>query len=99
MGHITDITEDPSTGTIYVAGFRMPVIPSESEIQNVAILQRVPFYEPCFATIPYDSPGPVEAICLTDVSPDSDIALPFSIIWCGDAGFDVLRSGEYSWMR
>jgi len=99
MGHITDITEDPTTGTICVIGFRMPVIPCESDIQDVAILHRAPFYEPCFATIPYDSTSPVEALCLTDVSPDSDIALPFSIIWCGDGGFDVSRPPEYSWMR
>jgi hypothetical protein len=85
MGHITDVTEDPTTGTIYVAGFRMPVIPSESEIQDMGVLHRAPFYQPCFAAIPYDDLGPVEAVCLSDFAPylGHDLALPVSILWAG----------------
>jgi hypothetical protein len=42
MGHITDIAEDPVTGTVGVVGLRMPTIPSESELQDIGILDRQP---------------------------------------------------------
>jgi hypothetical protein len=46
IGHVTEITEDPRDGTLCVVGFAMPVIPTESEIQNAEITQNTsPFYE------------------------------------------------------
>ena len=79
MGHITDITEDPITGTLWVVGFTM------SEIPDYIYSDVEPFYEPYLAKIPYGSSSdePVEAMCLSDpISyPDNDLALPLSIIW------------------
>jgi hypothetical protein len=76
MGHISDITEDPITGTLWVVGFTMSEIPDCIEV-NVE-----PFYEPYLARIPYDS-NDVEAMCLSDpvLYPDNDLALPLSIMW------------------
>ena len=54
MGHITDIAEDPADGTVCLVGFQMPVIPSESQIQNEGILSQRPFYQARFAVIPAD---------------------------------------------
>jgi parallel beta-helix repeat protein/predicted outer membrane repeat protein len=81
MGHITDITEDPITGTLWVVGFTMSEIPDYIDSDDEPFVG--PFYEPYLAGIPYGSNGPIEAICLSDpISyPDNDLALPLSIIW------------------
>jgi len=77
MGHITDITEDPITGTLWVVGFTMSKIPGYIDPNTE------PFYDPYLAKIPYESNEPVEAMCLSDpiLYPDNDLALPLSIIW------------------
>lgn len=77
MGHITDITEDPITGTLWVVGFSMSEIPDYIK-PNVE-----PFYKPYLARIPYDNSEVIEAMCLSDpvLYPDNDLALPLSIIW------------------
>lgn len=80
MGHITDIAEDPATGTLCVVGFHMPVIPSQTQLQNVSILSQRPFYQARFAVIPADGSGPVQAVCPSDVSTANDMALPLSVI-------------------
>jgi hypothetical protein len=83
MGHITDITEDPADGTLCVVGFRMQGIPSESKLQDAAILHEEPFYRPYFATIPYGDKGPVPAHCLSEAAVPGDAALPLSVIGTG----------------
>jgi hypothetical protein len=80
MGHITDIADDPATGTVCAVGFLIPRIPSVTELQAVDFLQRETFYLPRCAVIPYDNSGPVEANCPTDASGGSDLALPLSVI-------------------
>jgi hypothetical protein len=78
MGHVTGITEDPTTGTLWVVGFRMEDIP------EFALPGDPPFYEPYIAQIPSDS-NEVEAVSLSDPNsgPDNNLALPLSIIWTG----------------
>ncbi|MHC4741585.1 MAG: hypothetical protein ACYS8Z_06730 [Planctomycetota bacterium] len=80
MGHVTAITEDVSTGAIWVAGFTMTDIP-----EYINPLGE-PFYEPYIAEIPLGSPGPIEAEPLSE--PESDLALPLSIISIASTGVD-----------
>jgi hypothetical protein len=77
MGHVTAMTEDPATGTVWVAGFTMGTIPEYIELYDE------PFYQPYLAKIPYGSNGPVEAVglCNPVLYPDNDLALPLSIAW------------------
>ncbi|MHC4394230.1 MAG: choice-of-anchor Q domain-containing protein [Planctomycetota bacterium] len=89
MGHITDITEDPSTGALWVVGFTMPVYMT-SLPGNLSLIPQ--FYDPYLATVSYDSNGPVSA---THLSSAGDLALPLSIVWtgafhavCGGANLD-----------
>jgi hypothetical protein len=75
MGHVSGITEDPTTGTLWAAGFCMepPEYPSPDEL---------PFYDPYFAKIPINSNN-VNAICTSSGDPNNDLALPLSIVWSG----------------
>jgi len=91
MGHITDIAEDPITGTLWVAGFTMP----QYMTYLPADLSQMPqFYHPYLAAVPYGGSGPVQAEHLSDAA---DLALPLSIAWvgptpdkCGGADLDGL---------
>jgi hypothetical protein len=89
MGHITDITEDPNTGTVWAVGFTMP------EYISILPAPSPQFYEPNLAKIPYGSGGPIQAVSLSDAN---DLALPLSIVWtvteerCG--GADLNGSGD-----
>jgi hypothetical protein len=77
MGHITDVTEDPLTGTLWVTGFTMP----EYMTYLPANLSQMPqFYHPYLAAVFYGSSGPVQA---THLSNAADLALPLSIAWIG----------------
>jgi len=92
MGHITDITEDPFTGTLWVIGFQMP------EYIDVLPLTIEQFYFPYLAAVPYGSSGSVDAEKLLNVS---DLALPLSIAWVGDmpakcGGADLDGMGDVS---
>ena len=73
MQHVTDITEDPATGTLWIVGFNMVQIP---QYPNPF---QMPFYDPCLAEIPLGSNnGQAEPL----YNPAShDLALPMSIIW------------------
>jgi hypothetical protein len=89
MGHITDITEDPATGSLWVVGFTMPVYMTSLPANLSQLTQ---FYDPYLAEVPYDSDGPVSA---TNLSSAGDLALPLSIVWtgslealCGGANLD-----------
>jgi hypothetical protein len=103
MHHVTGITEDPQTGTLYVAGFNMYDIPLYPDPTKMA------FYYPYLAKIPYGSDN-VELILLFD--PDShDLALPMSIVWTsavehgevdldnsGDVGFSDISVLTEHWL-
>jgi len=77
MGHVTDVIEDPLTGTLWIVGFTMPqymtYLPGD-------LSQMPQFYHPYLAAVPYDSSGPVQA---TQLSSAGDLALPLSIAWVG----------------
>jgi len=78
--HITGITEDPQTGTLWVTGYNMYDIPFYPNPYQMA------FYYPILARIPAGSDN-VEHFSL--YNPDShDLALPMSILWTGSNGFD-----------
>ena len=78
LQHITGITEDPQTGTLWIAGFNMYDIPLYPNPFQMA------FYYPFLAKIPN---GGDDAELLPLYDPDShDLALPMSILWTGSAG-------------
>jgi len=90
MGHLTDVTEDPATGTLWIIGFNIPEIPSWPQkyyIPEQSWLSKKPFYEPRLAEIPWgkwENEGPVDAECLSDYSdPSFELALPLSLMWIG----------------
>ncbi|MHC5061319.1 MAG: hypothetical protein ACYTFK_09580 [Planctomycetota bacterium] len=88
IGHITDIAEEPHTGTVWVVGFTMPKYQT-SLPGNLSQLTQ--FYEPYIASIPNGSSGQVWATHLADANDvANDLALPLSIAWAGttDAGQD-----------
>ncbi|MBN2137349.1 MAG: hypothetical protein JW720_06060 [Sedimentisphaerales bacterium] len=71
MHHVSSITEDPQTGTLYVAGFNMdsiPLYPDETA---------VPFYTARLAKIPY---GATSATA-SGFGGAHDLALPMSMLW------------------
>jgi hypothetical protein len=73
MQHVTSITEDPTTGSLWIAGFNMEQIP-----QYPNPFQR-PFYYPYLAEVKSNSDSG-QAIPLFDVG-SHDLALPMSVIW------------------
>jgi hypothetical protein len=80
LQHITDITEDPKTGTLWIAGFYMYDIPLYPNPFLTA------FYYPVLAKIPAGSDA-VELLHL--YNPDShNLALPMSILWTGSTAYD-----------
>jgi hypothetical protein len=93
MHHVTGITEDPQTGTLYVAGFNMYDVPLYPDPTKTV------FYYPYLAKISYGSDD-VELIPLFD--PDShDLALPMSILWTSaveQGGVDLDQSGDVSFI-
>ncbi len=95
MGHITDIAEDPVTGTVWVVGFTMP----EYMTELPSILVNTPqFYYPYLAAVPYGASGTVQATKLLNAA---DLALPLSIAWVGPIpekceGADLDSNGNVS---
>lgn len=80
LQHITGITEDSKSGTLWVAGFNMYDIPLYPNPFQMA------FYYPFLAEIPNNSDA-AELLPLYD--PDShNLALPMSILWTGSTGYD-----------
>jgi len=71
MQHVTGITEDPGTGSLWVVGFNMESIPEFPDpIQP-------PFYYPCLAKVPSGG-GDTQVMALLG---SYDLGLPMSIIW------------------
>ena len=81
MGHITDITEDPDTGMLWVIGVAMPTVPTQDAIHSGAVLNQAPFIKPCIANVDPDKRPPVTAIDLSELF--DDWTIPTSIIWKG----------------
>jgi hypothetical protein len=95
MGHITDVIEDPHTGTVWVTGFTMPeylpYLPGDLSLMPQ-------FYHPYLAAVPYGGSGPVQA---TELTSAGDLALPLSIAWIGTllekcGGADLDGTGDIS---
>ena len=78
--HITGITEDPQTGTLWVTGYTMYDIPLYPNPYQMA------FYYPILAKIPAGG-NTVEHMSLYNPG-THDLALPMSILWTGSNGFD-----------
>jgi hypothetical protein len=72
MGHVTDITEDPATGALWVVGFTMKNIPDQINSDDP------PFYSPRLACIPRGQTGTVTSV---DISGLYDLGLPVSVRW------------------
>ena len=83
MGHIVDITEDLTTGTIWVVGFTIDQVPDYSKQIEEHI---EPFYKPYLARIPHPQGvvNPVSAISVSQTA-NNDITLPLSILWTGSS--------------
>ncbi|MHC4602994.1 MAG: dockerin type I domain-containing protein [Planctomycetota bacterium] len=98
MGHITDITEDPLTGTLWVVGFTEPE--HITRLETDLSLQSQ-FYQPYLAIVPYNS-STVEAVYLSDADPNNDLGLPVSIVWtvtqekCGAADLDESGTVDFT---
>ena len=93
LGHVTDVTEDPLTGTLWVTGFTMPQYMTYLPANLSAMPQ---FYLPYLAAVSYGSSGPVQA---ANLSSASDLGLPLSIAWVGATpekcrGADLNESGD-----
>ena len=78
--HITSITEDPVTGTLWAAGYNMYEIPFYPNPYQSA------FYYPYLAKISLGS-GEIEHMSLYNPA-SHDLALPMSIIWTGSDGYN-----------
>ncbi|MCP4709078.1 MAG: hypothetical protein GY869_10665, partial [Planctomycetes bacterium] len=74
MGHITSITEDPISRTLWAAGFKMESIPMYPDPLYPA------FYYPYLAQVPVDSTGPITAMAMSGAS---DMSVPMSVVWIG----------------
>ncbi|MHC4748589.1 MAG: leucine-rich repeat domain-containing protein [Planctomycetota bacterium] len=88
MQHVTGITEDAATGSLWAAGFNMENIPDSPNPT------KPPFYYPILAKIPY---GDNDAQ-LTALLGLYDLGLPMSIVWTATAdkcgGADLNESGN-----
>jgi hypothetical protein len=92
MQHVTGITEDPATTTLWAVGFNMEDIPEFPDPTQL------PFYYPCLAKIPYGSDNPE----VTALLGSHDLGLPLSIVWtatadeCGGADLDESGSVDFA---
>jgi len=92
MHHVTSITEEPASGSLWVAGFNMkdtPQFPDPGE---------KPFYHPYLAKVPYNS-NTVQAVCISDSNsaPGNDLAMPMSVVWTRTvkcSGADIDKDGD-----
>ncbi|UCG56469.1 MAG: leucine-rich repeat domain-containing protein [Phycisphaerales bacterium] len=88
MQHVTGITEDPVTGSLWAVGFNMETIPAYPSPVDPA------FYYPILAKIPY---GGNDAQ-LTALLGSYDLGFPMSIVWTATAdkcgGADLDESGS-----
>lgn len=96
MQHITSITEDPITNSLWVTGFNfnslMPQDPYSCNKYNY--IDNLPFYDPYLANVPYGVNN-VNAVCILGAG---DLAMPLSICWTGAlppecGGADLNKNG------
>ncbi len=114
MQHVTSITEDPITHSLWVAGFNFEFMPPPGrfDIGTYYTYDVLPFYDPYLAWVPLEvnSVSNVSAVCILDAShPDYDLAMPLSIVWtgaqpqkkCGGADIDdsnAVDMQDFAWL-
>ena len=80
MGHVTGMTCSSDSKTLYVTGFTMRDIP---DIVNDIYIK--PFYHPYLAEISASAQSATSVSAhRLDSDPNSNLALPLSIVWTGD---------------
>jgi len=76
MQNITGVTEDPTTGTLWVVGFNAEIVPSlypwEQEIEVKAVLAKISLGR-----------STAQAVEVADFLGSDDLELPTSIVWTG----------------
>lgn len=88
MGHITDVTEEPNTGDLWVSGFTMSDIPEYPNLGDD------PFYKPYAAHL-LSGGASLEVLDLAlDNDPNNDLALPISIQWIGQNTQDPCEGAD-----
>jgi hypothetical protein len=102
MQHVTSITEDPITNSLWVTGFNFnSLLPQDPYSTNYPNYQSnvipLPFYDPCLVKVPYVPYGvsDVNAVCILGAG---DLAMPLSICWTGAlppkcGGADLNKNG------
>jgi len=76
MQQITDITEDPTTGTLWVVGFNSELTGSRyPKVTLEAVLAKIP---PGYSM--------TEGVAISDFLLCDDLELPMSIVWTGEVG-------------
>ena len=86
MHHVTGITEDPDSGTLWIVGFNMNDIPEDPAYKE-------PFYYPVLANVPLGTNN-VQAQTSSGLH---DLAMPLSILWTkttGCGGADINGSNR-----
>jgi uncharacterized delta-60 repeat protein len=103
MQHVTSITENPLTHSLWITGFCFNSMPDPPD---PGVL---PFYDPYLAWVPLGVNN-VSAVCILDVNhPDNDLAMPLSIVWtgaqpqekCGGADLDgsgTVSLPDFAWL-
>ena len=94
MRHVTSITEDSTTKTLWVVGFNMDDIPDYPNPMEPA------FYQPCLVKIPLG----IDTVEAQSFSGSRDLGLPMSVLWtetvkCGSADIDSsgdINFGDYA---
>jgi len=96
MQHVTSITENPITHSLWVTGFNFNSVPDPPKAGDL------PFYDPYLAWVPLGVNN-VSAVCILDANdPNHDLAMPLSIVWTGAwpqekcSGADLNGSGTVS---
>jgi hypothetical protein len=80
LGHITDIAEDPVTGTVWAVGYSIAEIPQILDSPRPQdILDQPPFYAPYIAKISSD----LQNVQVASAGSDVNLALPLSVVWMG----------------
>ncbi len=77
MQHVTSITENPLTHSLWITGFCFNSMPDSPDAGAL------PFYDPYLAWVPLGVNN-VSAVCILDANdPNNDLAMPLSIVWTG----------------
>ena len=82
MQHITSITEDPITNSLWVTGFNFNSTMPDTSNPYTYNPYAPPFYDPYLAKVPYGV-NEVNAVCILANNPNYDLAMPLSIVWTG----------------